>query len=144
MSLITSTEDAALLDAVRLAAELAQRYQYSVDHLIEPAGICHLLSRRAATLEDLNQRLTNVIHQAGLLPREPDLEMSELRTLADQFSSWLDDPTCSKLLDRFAEVERELLNELNTARGKSKSERKRLLDEAIEQIEQFLQQFSSS
>lgn len=138
MSLITSTENAALLDAGRLATELAQRYRYSIDHLIEPESLCRLLGRRSDELEALAETLADIARNAGLLPREPDLEMSELRTLADQFSSWLDDDTCSKLLERLAESERELLDELATARDNAKSERNRVLHQAREDTQNFL------
>lgn len=138
MSLITSTEDAALLDAGRLAMELAQRYHYSIEHLVEAESTRQMLRQRSDELKTLAEHLAEVIRSARLLPREPDLEMSELRTLADQFSSWLDDEACSKLLERFAESERELLEELATARDSAESERDRILERARQETQAFL------
>ncbi len=138
MSLITSTEDAALLDAGRLAIELAQRYRYSTEHLVEPEATCRLLRQRSEELNALTDRLGAFIRRSGLLPREPDLEMSELRTLADQFNSWLDDEACSRLLERFAEGERNLLDTLTTARDGSDPERNRAIEQARKDTQDFL------
>lgn len=138
MTLITSEQDAALLDAGRRAIELAQRYRYSVEHLIEPESTRQLLRQRSDQLNTLAEQLADVIRKAQLLPREPDLEMSELHTLADQVSTLLDNESCSKLLERFAESERELLGELETAGDDRDSGRNRVLGPAIEETHAFL------
>jgi hypothetical protein len=143
MTLMTSNEDAALLDAGRLALEMAQRYRYSIEHLIEPEATRRLLGERSEALEEMAERLAQIARAADLLPREPDLEMSELRTLADQFSSWIDDETCSKLLERFAEGERELLGELETADDGSAGRRRKVLADACKETDRFLNRLAS-
>lgn len=143
MTLITSNADAALLDSGRLALEMARRYRYSIEHLIEPDATRRLLGERSEELEALADRLAEIIRSAGLLPREPDLEISELRTLADQFSSWIDDEACGRLLERFAEVERELLSELETADDGSSDQRRQLLADAREKAGEFLSRLES-
>ena len=143
MSLITSPEDAAMLNAGRLAAELSERYRFTIEALVEGRDISHALDKRRAELHEASEHIGELARRVELLPREPDLETSELRALADRISSWLDDEQQRRLLERFAEFELELSTELENGRNGVDSDRDNWMTQAAQDARDAAQRLTS-
>ncbi|MBU1188898.1 MAG: hypothetical protein KKC01_07705 [Gammaproteobacteria bacterium] len=116
MSLTYSETEAALLQAARLCRQLTSRYRHALAHLVEGKPMRALLQQRADELQAHGDALQAWIRSRDLLPRDPHTELSDLQTLADDVTGWLDDDQASALSQRLADEERELLNELASMR----------------------------
>lgn len=114
MNLTYSEPEAALLQAACISRQLAGRYRHALEHLVEGGRLRSVLDQRAGALEDQADTLDEWARSRQLLPRDPHTEFSDLQTLADEVTGWLDDEQADTLSQRFAEQERELLAELES------------------------------
>jgi len=115
MTILYSDAEAALLQAGSLSRKLKHRYEHAAADLTGPGAIVDLFMRRASEHEALIDRLDKLVRAKDLLPREADFEVEDLQKLADRFRSWVDDEATEHLMDKFAEEELDLADELKTA-----------------------------
>lgn len=114
MNLMYSEPEAALLQAACISRQLAGRYRHALEHLVEGGRLGAVLDKRAGALEDQADTLDEWARSRRLLPRDPHTELSDLQTLADEVTGWLDDEQADALAQRFADEERDLLAELES------------------------------
>lgn len=112
MTMILSDSQAALLSASGQSREIHHRYCHALEHLIKSESARAHLKQRCDDLDALSADLLELIDNEGLLPREADPEMDDLRELADQVRNWLDESRTRELLESFAREEAALADEL--------------------------------
>lgn len=101
MSLLLSEPDAALLEAARLARELALRLQHAADDLLEAGAAREVFRAQARHHDAMADELDACIRERGLLPRVPDPELSGLHELADHLAGLPAESGLNNLLSRF-------------------------------------------
>lgn len=117
MALISSDDDAALLEAGLLSRSLSRRYRQAVEDLLEPGRVREHLAGRLAEHEQAQQQLDELCRQAGLLPRDGDGELYDLRRLGDWVLGQLDQAAEQRLLRQFVAEEQNFRSELAKAEG---------------------------
>ncbi|MCH8476525.1 MAG: hypothetical protein LAT56_01090 [Wenzhouxiangella sp.] len=137
MALISSDEDAALLEAGLLSRSLARRYRQAVAELLEPGTGREHLAGRLAEHDQAQQLLDELCRQAGLLPRDGDGELDDLRRLGDWVLGQLDQAAEQRLLRQFVAEEQNFLSELAKAEGGD--QRAGALDSLLTQTRRFIE-----
>ncbi|MCA1779788.1 MAG: hypothetical protein LC637_10505 [Xanthomonadaceae bacterium] len=115
MRLIHTEPEAALLETARLSRQLAGRYRHSLETLIQNQALRERFGLRAEQLEQQAEDLEDLIRKRGLLPRDAETELNDLRNLASHVADWLDDNQTHELSVRFIDEEKNLLETLDKA-----------------------------
>lgn len=117
MSILYTAAQAALLECQQSARSLYDRYQHALDKLMPEGKGRALLEERRDELGAQLEQLHSLIEAEGLLPRDGETELGDLKQLADRFQRWIDDESARLLFQRFAEAERAFQAELKQARS---------------------------
>lgn len=117
MSIFYTEAQAALLECQQGARSLLDRYQHALDKLLAEGDGRALLEQRVGELKGQLEQLHSLIEAEGLLPRDGETELGDLKQLADRFQRWIDDESARSLYQRFAEAERQFQTELKQARA---------------------------
>lgn len=115
MTLMTSDQEASLLEAGKLSRALSRRYDQAVNELLEPGSICELFMARQKEHQQAQSVLDKLARQRNLLPREADDELNDLRRLGDWAVSLVDSAAESRLLEHFLTEEKGFQEELECA-----------------------------